>query len=43
MIHSIAEDTLKRLALQLPVVGVTEPRRSGKTTLAKAVFPDRSM
>ena len=43
MIHSIAEDALKRLALQFPVVGVTEPRQSGKTTLAKAVFPDRSM
>lgn len=39
MIHRIVEDALKRLALQFPVVGVTEPRQSGKTTLAKAFFP----
>ena len=41
MIHRIAEDALKRLASQFPVVGVTGPRQSGKTTLAKAVFPDK--
>lgn len=41
MIHRIAEGTLKRLASQFPVVGVTGPRQSGKTTLAKAVFPNK--
>lgn len=41
MIHRIAEDALKRLASQFPVVGVTGPRQSGKTTLAKAMFPDK--
>ena len=41
MIHRIAEDALRRLASQFPVVGVTGPRQSGKTTLAKAVFPDK--
>ena len=43
MIHRIAEDALKRLASQFPVVGVTGPRQSGKTTLAKAVFPEKNM
>ena len=41
MIRRIAEDALIRLASQFPVVGVTGPRQSGKTTLAKAVFPDK--
>ncbi|MBQ8136360.1 MAG: ATP-binding protein [Clostridia bacterium] len=39
MIRRAAEDTLKRLAAQFPVVGITGPRQSGKTTLTKAVFP----
>ena len=43
MIHRIAEDTLDRLVSQFPAVGIMGPRQSGKTTLAKAVFPDRSM
>ena len=41
MFHRIAEEALKSLASQFPVVGVTGPRQSGKTTLAKAVFPDK--
>lgn len=41
MIQRIAESTLRRLASQFPVVGITGPRQSGKTTLAKAVFPDK--
>lgn len=41
MIKRIAEDALKRLAAQFPIVGVTGPRQSGKTTLTKAVFPEK--
>lgn len=40
MITRHAEDALVRLASQFPVVAVTGPRQSGKTTLAKMVFPD---
>lgn len=41
MISRIASDALIRLASQFPVVGITGPRQSGKSTLAKAVFPDK--
>jgi len=41
MIHRTAETALLRLASQFPVVGVTGPRQSGKSTLTKAVFPDK--
>lgn len=41
MIPRIAETALKRLADQFPVVGITGPRQSGKTTLAKAAFPNK--
>jgi len=41
MIQRIAENALKRLSSQFPVVGITGPRQSGKTTLAKAVFPGK--
>jgi hypothetical protein len=40
MIARQAEDTLKRLEKGFPVLCVTGPRQSGKTTLAKATFPD---
>lgn len=33
--------TLLRLARSFPVVAITGPRQSGKTTLARAVFPDK--
>jgi predicted AAA+ superfamily ATPase len=33
--------TLRRLAAQFPVVAITGPRQSGKTTLAQAVFADK--
>ncbi|MBR5400429.1 MAG: ATP-binding protein [Treponema sp.] len=36
-----AQDALLRLANQFPVVGITGPRQSGKTTLAKMTFPDK--
>lgn len=38
MIPRNASDTLKRLAKGFPVIALTGPRQSGKTTLAKAVF-----
>ena len=41
MIERTAKETLLRLASQFPVVGVTGPRQSGKTTLARAVFPNK--
>lgn len=41
MIKRAAHSTLERLASQFPVIAVTGPRQSGKTTLAKAVFPDK--
>lgn len=39
MIPRAAEATLKRLAAYYPVVALTGPRQSGKTTLARAAFP----
>lgn len=34
------EPVLKKLAAQYPVVTITGPRQSGKTTLCRAAFPD---
>ncbi|MBQ5429476.1 MAG: AAA family ATPase, partial [Neisseriaceae bacterium] len=36
-----AQHTLLRLASQFPVVGITGPRQSGKTTLVRDVFQDK--
>jgi len=41
MIPRIAEKTVEKLALGYPVVTITGPRQSGKTTLARQVFPDK--
>lgn len=41
MIHRNLQAPLLRLASQMPVVAVTGPRQSGKTTLCRAAFPDR--
>jgi predicted AAA+ superfamily ATPase len=41
MIPRKAHATLLRLARGFPVIAVTGPRQSGKTTLAKATFPDK--
>lgn len=41
MIKRKAQETVVRLAQGFPVVVITGPRQSGKTTLAKATFPDK--
>ncbi|MFC2470631.1 MAG: ATP-binding protein [Lachnoanaerobaculum gingivalis] len=41
MISRKAEKSLIRLASQFPVVGITGPRQSGKSTLAKTVFSNK--
>lgn len=40
MIRRTLERKLKQAAGQFPVITVTGPRQSGKTTLVKAVFKD---
>lgn len=41
MIPRQAAETLKRLEKGFPVLCITGPRQSGKTTLAKACYPDK--
>jgi uncharacterized protein len=41
MITRDSEQSIRTLLRGFPVVTLTGPRQSGKTTLAKAVFPDR--
>jgi len=40
MIDRTIEPILKELAAKYPVVTITGPRQSGKTTLCRKVFPD---
>jgi len=42
MIPRIATHTLQRLAKGFPIIALTGPRQSGKTTLARAVFTDKA-
>ena len=42
MIPRIAAKTVKKLARGYPVITITGPRQSGKTTLARLVFPDKA-
>ena len=41
MIPRIAQETLIRLAQGFPIVAITGPRQSGKTTLARLTFPHK--
>ncbi|ADU23822.1 ATP-binding protein [Ruminococcus albus] len=41
MLNRIAQKALLRLAEQFPIVGITGPRQSGKSTLTKITFPDK--
>jgi len=41
MIERSAHATLQRLAKGFPVIALTGPRQSGKTTLSKAAFPEK--
>jgi hypothetical protein len=41
MIPRTIEPVVRRLTSQYPVVTVTGPRQSGKTTLCRALFPDK--
>ncbi|MFZ3209803.1 MAG: ATP-binding protein [Geobacteraceae bacterium] len=41
MIERDAEKTIRTLLRGFPLVTITGPRQSGKTTLAKAIFPDK--
>lgn len=41
MIRRTLQDQIEAAATQSPVVTVTGPRQSGKTTLTRAAFPDR--
>jgi predicted AAA+ superfamily ATPase len=39
MIKRIIAEKIKQMAAKMPIISITGPRQSGKTTLAKAVFP----
>jgi predicted AAA+ superfamily ATPase len=41
MISRIADKTIRNLLRGFPIVTLTGPRQSGKTTLARAVFKNR--
>lgn len=41
MITRDAEATLKKVASQFKAIALTGPRQSGKSTLARATFPDK--
>ena len=42
MIHRTATEKVKQLASQFKAIAIVGPRQSGKTTLAKYVFPEKA-
>jgi len=40
MIKRIISSYIKKAAKSFPIIGILGPRQSGKTTLAKNIFPD---
>ena len=40
MVHRTTTDSIIRLAGKYPVITITGPRQSGKTTLVKSIFPE---
>lgn len=42
MIDRLADNTLNELSKFYPIVAITGPRQSGKTTLARYAFPDKA-
>lgn len=40
MIKRVLEEKIKQLAGKFPIISVTGPRQSGKTTLIKSIFPE---
>jgi hypothetical protein len=41
LIPRVARDTLNRISSAFPIVAITGPRQSGKTTLARSTFSDK--
>ncbi|EKE21377.1 MAG: hypothetical protein ACD_7C00266G0013 [uncultured bacterium] len=41
-IHRILEKKVKKLAKEYPIIAVTGPRQSGKTTMVRKLFPEKS-
>jgi uncharacterized protein len=42
MIHRTLQDKIEQISRQMPVITITGPRQSGKTTLAKHIFPNHT-
>lgn len=40
-INRLAAAAMLRLAAQFPAIGITGPRQTGKSTIARSVFPDK--
>jgi predicted AAA+ superfamily ATPase len=42
MIHRTVQDKIEQISKKMPVITITGPRQSGKTTLAKHIFPNHT-
>ena len=40
MIKRTLMDVIRKMARKMPIISITGPRKSGKTTLARQCFPD---